>query len=71
LILLAGFVVLARELLQIEIAIGIAAVERGAVVRLADRRFVSANRRHGSVKPALAARTRRSFAAGGSSCIPK
>jgi hypothetical protein len=42
-----------------EIAIGIAAVERGTVVRLADRRFVPANRRHGSGKPALATRTRR------------
>ena len=60
----AAFVVLTRELLQIKIEVGVAAIERGAVVSFGDRRFVPDERRHGSVKPALAARTRRSFPSG-------
>src|SRR5271166_5135500 len=46
-----------------KVEIGIAAIEGGAIVSLGDRRFLPDERRHGSVKPAFAARTSRSGAA--------
>jgi hypothetical protein len=48
-----------------EIEVGIAAIERDSIMQLGDWRFVPDERRHGKVKPAFAARTRRSGAGGG------
>src|SRR5437763_8029303 len=61
----ATVVVLASILLQIEIEFGRAAVKGSAVMVPRKRRFLPDQRRHLSLKPALAARTKRSPAFGG------
>ena len=62
-----ALVVLARIALQIQIEIGIAAIESGPVMHFGDCRFFPIERRHGSRKPALAERTSFAEGAGGDS----
>jgi hypothetical protein len=60
----AAFMVLAGVALQVNVEVGIAAIEGSAIMMLGEWRFLP-NQLHGRVKPAFAARTRRAGAGGG------